>query len=73
MLVKDVKIEIIENLLSNTPDHMRIDSISLTDGYELVLRAGTEQIKGYERELSLNELKCMIAQLKNQEKALIDK
>lgn len=71
MLVKDVDIKVIEKLLNSIPDHMCIDSISLINGYELVLRAGTEQIKGYEKEQVLNELKSIIERLEKQEKALL--
>lgn len=57
MKISDVDIEMIHKLLLSVPQGMEIESIDLTDGYNLRLIAGTNVISDLEYENSLNELR----------------
>lgn len=54
MKVKDVDLQIIQELLQSVPEGMEIESIVLTSGYSLRLIAGTQEIydRNYEEALS---------------------
>ena len=56
MLVKNVDLNHIDKLLRSVPDAIEIKSIDLTNGYQLILVAGDEEIKRESFENSLNDL-----------------
>lgn len=60
MKVSDVDINIIQKLLLSVPQGMEIQSIDLTDGYNLRLTAGTNVIDNLEYENSLQDLRALI-------------
>lgn len=63
MLVKDVKIENIKQLLNSLPDDLIIDSIDLTNGYEIRLRASQREQEAKISEDTFNELLSIIKKL----------
>lgn len=60
MLVKNVDLDHIEKLLKSVPDAIEIKSIDLTNGYQLILVAGDEEIQRECFENSLNELEKIL-------------
>ena len=60
MLVKNVDLNHIEKLLRSVPDAIEIKSIDLTNGYQLILVAGDEEIQRERFENSLNELEKIL-------------
>ena len=65
MLVKDVKIKKIEKLLQSLPDDLIIDSINLTNGYEIHLRANPDTQYEYNYDNDLEELNKVVEELGN--------
>lgn len=65
MKVKDIDVKIISDILKELPEYMEVTKISLTNGYQVHMVAGTEQIKDYDRDIALNELMCYIRENKN--------
>ncbi len=68
MRVSDVDIEIIYKLLQSVPEGMELEGIDLKNGYSLILRAGTDEIRAVEKEQSLNELTQVLKEYKEQDK-----
>lgn len=62
MLVSDVDITIIYRMLQSVPSGMTIHSIDLTNGYELKLTAGTDEIKKVDYDVALSELQSILGE-----------
>ena len=60
MKVSDVDIEIIYKLLMSVPQSMELDSIDLTQGYNLRLSASTHMLDRIETENSMEELRELL-------------
>lgn len=66
--VSDVNIELLHKLLLCVPQSMEIDSIDLTDGYNLRLSASTEMLNRIETENSLDDLKKVLREYDKKER-----
>lgn len=56
MLVKDVDLKVIRKLLDSVPDGIEVTAIDLSNGYQLKLVAGTEQLYEQEYAFKLKDL-----------------
>lgn len=65
MLVKDIDVNIIAEILKELPEGLEVTSISLTNGYQVNLVAGTEQIHDVSGDEALQDIIKYIKQNKN--------